>query len=534
MCSSNLADDQRRNFQLADIIPSPSVDFKEDYVSQYQLKSRFDQLASILSYLEEFIKETSLPAIHDHQELQQKFNSEMMKSKQQIQFLNQQNALLKAQLEDMDKLSQKKHLVPQAKKAKIKRQRYIQEKSKPKLWENRFMSWKQLNRADSAELKLDLPQPGTELTQETRILTSENMDSDQKFEVYSNFDKGQGIRSSWSQSQKGLAMGVNKEQDEQENNGVIYMNGDESSDSLKSLTLPGLPDMPIVRKTAEKSSSRRLGFDIKRNNGYDKQALNSIDSCMDRRSVLQTVKRTHHELLHNSKKLTEGYGSNFKCRATDPEVKVGQWERGHGKANKNFNESIISLNTKEAKVIESIDDGKGARKKHDESFSSPMQKGYLTIWKLSDISDKITSDFGREFYVCLDVLPNSINRNAIETSRIKLGVEDEWKPCIFWFQNKDKWKKFVKETRGMPLQSEEFQIIFSDLSCGKIFLSPESLVYTKNDSISQDLETHKSIVPTHLIKQKGTLDFFFVVTNAMDNPNNLYKFRAKSKKDKEE
>jgi len=116
----SLAEMQYRRSWLSKIIQPTPEEMNDE--SKYGIQGRNSSQikTSIIYYLQEFIKETALPAMQELDSLQKEYSRETKKWKSQIEYLERQNSLLKAELEDGNRFHKYVEKVPLNSKIKCR------------------------------------------------------------------------------------------------------------------------------------------------------------------------------------------------------------------------------------------------------------------------------------------------------------------------------------------------------------------------------------------------------------------------------
>jgi len=169
-------------------------------------------------------------------------------------------------------------------------------------------------------------------------------------------------------------------------------------------------------------------------------------------------------------------------------------------------------------------------------YLDPTYTGYLKIPKSSQHSKHWKTKFEHKFFVCLDALPRTTNVNREEPIWTKAKTDEELKPCIFWFENETKYKKFIRKTKKIHVRSKEFQMLFAEMALGVIVLSQASAVNTSERRAIKLLSTmagRRIELPQEIAEISDVFEDvsdFFIVSTAGDMEDfDSHKFRAKTK-----
>jgi len=169
-------------------------------------------------------------------------------------------------------------------------------------------------------------------------------------------------------------------------------------------------------------------------------------------------------------------------------------------------------------------------------YMDPTYTGYLEIPKSSQHSKDWKTKFKHKFFVCLDALPRTTNVNREEPIWTKAKTDDELKPCVFWFENETKYKKFIRKTKKIHVRSKEFQMLFAEMALGVIVLSTASTVNISERRAIKLLSTmagRRIELPQEIAEISDVFEDvsdFFIVSRGGDLGNfDSHKFRAKTK-----
>lgn len=177
------------------------------------------------------------------------------------------------------------------------------------------------------------------------------------------------------------------------------------------------------------------------------------------------------------------------------------------------------------------------RKKRKHHFLNPRKKGHLQVPHSFQFSRKRDLQSGHRFYVCLDALPCRVSPKPNEQFWAKDRKNADLRPCIFWFENQDKFITLQVETAGMHVRSKEFQKRFTELVTGLIVIAPEtSAVNSVELKAIERLRTLTGKVVALMPgfvgfakKRVGTESDFFLLVKSWDRESFVsHKFRAAS------
>merc|ERR1719285_774981 len=150
--------------------------------------------------------------------------------------------------------------------------------------------------------------------------------------------------------------------------------------------------------------------------------------------------------------------------------------------------------------------------------------------------------YGHKFFVCLGALPSTINTNANEPDWIKAKKNGELRPCLFWFENEEKYNTLKAKVGEKNVRSKEFQVSFAELALGIIVLAHESAVSINEKRALKLLHqiTEKEIILSseHMELKDEHFDSkkeFAIVTKSRENEYfDSHKFRADSEEIRDE
>jgi hypothetical protein len=331
---------------------------------------------------------------------------------------------------------------------------------------------------------------------------------------------------------------------------IVYLDDDVSSDSCST-------EYPLfTRKTAKKSGGIKTPTTIKRNNSLDVQNTSILPDFRSNSPWLTTVNHVvHPKILDHSKIIASNTYEQPKVESSERELNVihpdCKYDDGIGNIKVKTASSILrKVNSSEMKSPEmetTLESSFCGINKKGQSIIGPshqqklkvdtlniIYKSYLYLLKSSQSSSNTRYNFREKFYVCFGALPRRTTLNPNDPRQIKDNVNRGLVSSIFWFRDKSKYEIFAKKTLGMPLQSREFQNIFSQLSLGTIFMSHESVVLLTNvQTIPQIPTTDKDLILCHLsCKNRNAAREFFVLPNSRD-VQMFYKFCSDSKENKD-
>jgi len=168
--------------------------------------------------------------------------------------------------------------------------------------------------------------------------------------------------------------------------------------------------------------------------------------------------------------------------------------------------------------------------------------GYLQVTKSNNVSEDLIKKFGHTFYVCLGILPETTNANPNEPFWAKDKSKDCCRPCLFWFENEDKYKNLQNVTKSMNVRTKEFQMSFSQLALGIIVITPDSAVDSNEEDAVARLRMRSTTGQDIIIKPQGeemlskyikTKMDFVVVTKLQEEEEMFesHRFRAETEAD---
>jgi len=179
-------------------------------------------------------------------------------------------------------------------------------------------------------------------------------------------------------------------------------------------------------------------------------------------------------------------------------------------------------------------------KKQKQRFLAPAYKGYLQIQKSSQNDTGWKYRYKHLFFVCVDALPITTNTRAADPLHTKYKREDKLCPCLFWFENKDKYIELCFRTRDKDVRSKDFQVVFSELALGIVVFPRESTVSTSEQRAVKRLSKmiqQNVVLPQEFpeFQRKSSLDNtdFFIVNKLSDESFDSHKFRAQSQKQRD-
>jgi len=177
---------------------------------------------------------------------------------------------------------------------------------------------------------------------------------------------------------------------------------------------------------------------------------------------------------------------------------------------------------------------------HKKYFLKPIYKGWLQILKSSENSLKWRCKFGHLFFVCLGALPATTNTNSKDPIYTKNKIGDELRPCLFWFESKEQYKKLLSRSIKYHVRSQEFQVAFSETALGIVVLQRECVISAREERAIQQLSkmTHsKVILPQNLLDRSEEISKdhtdFFVIVKKLNDSFDSHKFRAASEKQRD-